>query len=433
MNKNYFSLTVILLSFYFSFSQSKQLPGYYISKADDSVACSFKFTDWNINPEYIVVTVGGNTLNLGPDDVKRFGIDGYNEYESHEISYHEADYSASYTPDNYSEKIIHKKSFLKIVEEGVYTLYVLVRPERSYYFISENKGTPAELLYRVRRKEMKIEEDNTYRKSLFDLFSKEYISYEYSGKINNSTYTTRDIGSLVKALNAKYGTSSVAKREKVKQNLVQLDLFAGYLINKFPSTFEGHYTSNNSFNTSSTVTGGINFMHFIPGRFRSFAIGVSVGYNQYDVSGSKSDTILEYFSQNYYNHIKYEEKYSFKNKFILIDIFGLFVINPVSKAKIFIKAGMNGNIGISENKDIQFTYHSENSGIRNGSPRPTMIEDRGGSIPIQGMYYNLKVGGGVIAGRSRLEFSYFTPVTLNSNIGFKTNAIGFYYYYALIH
>ena len=50
---------------------------------------------------------------------------------------------------------------------------------------------------------MEVQEDNSYRYQLFNIFSNERIAQEYSSNITKSTYTSRSIVPLIKKLNTR--------------------------------------------------------------------------------------------------------------------------------------------------------------------------------------------------------------------------------------
>jgi hypothetical protein len=94
-------LIVLLCSNVSAFSNSTPFPGYYISSEGDSVLCDFKFNDWRNTPNTITVTVGNKTQTFASSEIKGFGVYGYGDYISANVSYHPGDISGTDLPDMY--------------------------------------------------------------------------------------------------------------------------------------------------------------------------------------------------------------------------------------------------------------------------------------------------------------------------------------------
>jgi hypothetical protein len=409
---------------------SKTFPGYYLDKNGDSIHCDFQFKDWTVTPEALTVTVNNNILNLQPADISGFGVYGYGDYISREISYHPGNYSSLNAPDIFSDKITTKHSFLKRVVPGKYTLYELAETAHSYFFVSENSSDLTELVYRVKKTGMTIEEDNAYKKTIFSFFSKENLAADFSTDITKGSYTSRSIGSLFRKLNEKV---TGVNYKSSKRGITQMDVFVGGIDNKFPTSIDGFYSApTNKFDGSSGITGGVGVIYFTPGNFRRFAVGATLGYNQYSTEFSKEDSIVDFTSIYNNRTTKYKENFTLGNKVLMVDLFGMYFINPLDKVKVYLKAGFNTNIAIDKENDIDIYYTSATTGVRNGNIPISATANGRRRIDTRKLYYNIHGGLGLNAGSHKLEFTYYTPGVLNTPYLFKIKMMGVYYYYTII-
>ena len=424
---NRLALPLIVLFLFCKAGYAKDFPGYYIKNSGDTVRCFFKFRDWSITPNSIDISADNVFSTVTPEDVAGFGIDGYGDYKSEKISYHKSNYTSLDAPDIIADSITTKFAFLKLLVKGKYTLYELAESSKSYFFYQENNGEVIEFVYKVKRQGMNIEEDNSFRFQLFKLFSNEHISYEFSNYINKSTYTRRSIKSLLIKLNEKVSGVKYAKKPKV----TKFDLFAGVINNKFPTPYDGVYTSNNKIDPSNSVSAGLNLMYYTSSNFKRFAIGASAGFNSYSHSFYKSDSIVDYTSVNNHRTTKYTESHEFNNKVIMINLYGLAFLNPHDKVKVYLKAGFNTNFVFGSDNSINITYSSTTKGVRNGNVPVEGSSEGVGRLETLGKYYNINGGLGLNTGAHKLEFLYYTPGMLDYDFIFKVKMMGVYYYYTI--
>jgi hypothetical protein len=420
------AIPLLLVSFS-GFANPPLFPGYYLDQNGDTVHCQLKFNDSKITPESIMVNVDARTITLRPAEIKGFGVYGHGDFLSAKVTYHPGSETALSIPEEYSDKTTTKDCFLQIVSRGFYSLYELTLSNRSYYFISEEKGEPQELLYRVRQRNMTVEEDTKYRNTLFDLFSKEYISYENITRINNTAYKRKDLQHLVNILNKKHP----GEEYKVARNdIVQFEVFAGAIVNRFPATFYSHFSTSNKMSSSTSPSAGINLLYTLPSHFHAFAVGVSAGYNSYKTIGSASGSFSDSQSVNYHSKTEYDETFELSSKLIMLNLYGVYIINPLSKTNIFLKAGASCNISIQSQKDLVNKYSSSKTEVRNGIERGPFVFDGQDQIPIRAMYFSLNADMGISNGPHKIELAYHPAVKLNPGYAFKISMVGLHYYYA---
>lgn len=422
-------LALTLCVLIFSKVDGRDFPGYYLKNNGDTIHCNIQYDDREATPNFIAVRVMDSVLKFFPHDISGFGIDGFGDYRSYEVNYHKGNFTALEAPDVFNDSIETRYSFVKVLVAGKYSLFELKESIRAYYFVSENGGQLQELIYRVKRVGMKIEEEKTYKTFLSDLFIKENILFNRENDISKSGYFSRDIVPLILKLN---GNTSESKLISKKARLLQFDIFLGAINTEFPTSVDGKYSvQSNTFSGSSTISGGVNLQYFVPTNFRRIAVGISAGFNQYDTELNRADSIGQYGSANYYSWTKYNERFTLKNKVIMIDLYGMYIVNPHNKVKAYLKAGFNTNFSIEKNSVIHISYTSSNRSVRNGNPPQDWTDQGVKIIPLRKTYYNAYAGGGVNFNNHKLEFKYFTPGVLDADYLFKVKMLGVYYYYTV--
>jgi len=421
-----------------AYSDGKLFPGYYINLNGDTVHCNIEFNDWNINPKTIQVQVNGSVKEFGAEDVKGFGVFGYGDYTAVKVSYHLNPISGNNLPENFSDSTDIKTWFLKVIEKGYYSLYSLTFSERAYFFMGYHDSSVSELIYRIREKNDSLVADEHYKKDLLSLFTKEGISSKYFNRINNASYTSSDLGSLVNILNE--NRTGVRNKKKTSSEF-QVEVFIGGIRNSFPTIFDGAYSEANQFKPEYSLAGGLNFLFAIPGYFKSFKIGLSVGYNGYNNKINQSGTRTDSVSANFYSTTVYSETLTAKNSFLLTNLYVMYLINPLSKIKVYVKGGLNYNFSLNKDVDVNTTYTASTSGIRNGNvPFQSNAAGTHSLVTIKDGFVSFIGSVGIMEGRSKLEFSYWPATNLAAPTGdpmdpslntFKYGSLGVFYYFSL--
>jgi hypothetical protein len=411
-------------------SAQKLFPGYYIDNKGDSVFCDFRFNDWRINPKSVVAVTGGRTVALTPSDIKGFGVTGYSDYTSKTVTYHKGSIAKLNIDDEFSEGTDTATVFLKILIRDNYSLYELILPERPYYFFSENDGPISELVYRIKQNNMKVDEDQQYKKTLFTLFEKEGVSSQYVNAINIMNYGANSIRSMMRILNEKH--SGVKYKKRKEKPMINLDLYAGAMMHVFPAQLTGRYTSNNKLGNAFSPSGGANLLFFVPGNFHSLGLGVSIGVGSYNGSSENRDSVVNNTSLNYHYTTFYHERLTMKNTMLMTDLYAMYFINPKDRFRFFVKGGINLNFSLTNDNELRSDYDSQTKGLRNGNP--THSSEKGSEIvgETRNLYYDLKGALGLMTGRHKFEFVYYSPSNIGPLQSVKIGSQAFYYYYTIV-
>jgi hypothetical protein len=191
----------------------------------------------------------------------------------------------------------------------------------------------------------------------------------------------------------------------------------------------------NKFNSYFSLSGGANLLYSIPRKFNRFKLGFSAGYNKYKGEIKKAGTNYDYFSINANDTAKYTEDITTSNSFILVNLCGMYIINPLNKMKFFAKAGLSYNFSTTRNNSLYTNYTYTRTGVRNGIPY-TPESGRQQEVFLQSVGANFAdfVGGtGIIYGRHKLEIAYMPAANLSDsgNTPFKLGSMAVYYYLSL--
>jgi hypothetical protein len=405
----YLFLTFITLA---GFSNSSLFPGYYISQKGDTIHCKIEFNDWNLNPKSIKVQVGDKKMEFAPNDIRGFGVDGYDDYISATVQTHTAPVSGKDVPTQFSDSVTTNSYFLKILNRGFYSLFDLISTERVYLFYQLKDSSMHELVYRTKASNDSLFVDEQYKNKLLSFFVQEGISDKYFNRVSNTTYSASDVQSLFNILNDSHGGYSYHK--KAHQEF-QIQLFAGGIRNSFPTAVTGSYGTVHHFDPSSSVTGGVNFLYAIPGKFNAFKFGLSVGYNSYNCELTSHTTSSFYQSDNYHGTATFDDTLTTKNSLIQTNFYVMYLINPLSSVKCYLKAGLSLNFSFNEENSVNESYSGFTKIVANGNPPvENAIQGSGILILLKKRYLAPMFGLGMSSGRSTLEFSYCLPVDIGS-------------------
>lgn len=418
--------------FFSSAIAQKTFPGYFINQQGDSIRCFFKnFRDTKINPSEIEVETEVNQI-FKPQDIKGFGVDGYDDYLSATVNYHLNPISPADAPDQFSDSTETRTRFLKLISDGKYKLYQLVLPKRTYYFVQIEKNELLELIYRVKKVQMILEEDKRYRNTLFELFSRERLAAANVKTITNASYNEGDLSKLVKLLNK--NTAKTVRKSKSSGKL-ELDLLGSIGRQIFPDQIEGLYTPSSRMPSTTVAAVGINGMYFAPGRFRSFAVGLSLAYHNWNQSMSFHDTAVVKHRDGRYYMTETREEITVNGNALQSNIYALYLLNPLNRYRVFVKGGLNMNFLISPNYGLNSSYGAEVNEVTNVNTSVANIHT--GQFVIsttRRTYYMLNAGLGLSTGKHKIEMAYDFPsfIDLPSH-QFRTSSVRLNYYFTVLN
>lgn len=421
------------------FSNVSLFPGYYINQKGDTIQCKIEFNDWNLNPKSIRVQVGDKKMDFTPKDIRGFGIDGYDDYIAATVQTHTAAVSGKDVPAQFSDSVSINTYFIKILNRGYYSLYDLISTERVYLFMQYKDSSISELVYRTRSTNDTLFADPQYKNVILSLFVQEGLADKYFNRVSNTSYTSSDIQSLFKILNESHGGYSYRKKSHQE---FQIQLYAGGIRNSFPTPVTGYYGTIHHFDPSTTVTGGINLLYSIPGKFNAFKVGLSAGYNSYNCVRTEHNTGNFYASDNWHSTVDFNDTLTTKNSMLQTNFYLMYVVNPLSSVKCFLKAGISYSFSLNPENTVDEKNAGTEVSVTNGNPPNTSsFKNSSANLLILKKSYLVPLfGAGMVYGRNTLEFSYYLPAEIGGEpIGilgtpsqaFKVSSMSLSYYFSI--
>jgi hypothetical protein len=217
-----------------------------------------------------------------------------------------------------------------------------------------------------------------------------------------------------------------------------MDGYAGLINNSFPTVFKGRYDSY-QFDPSFSPALGINFLYTLPARVPRLGFGLSVGYNGY--SNKLTQTGANDYSSGVVHYTTtYTETITAKNSLLATNLYGMFMINPKSNSKFYLKAGLNINFSLGGSEWIESESNSETEGMSGSSPIHSSGQSSDRLTKIKQVFLAFQAGAGVAIGKSRIEFCYWPSTNLaDSDLpaystmqkSFDLTSMGVFYFYRL--
>lgn len=431
--KKHICILLFIISVCFTSAQKNYLPGYIIKLNGDTVFCSIDYRDWAVNPKSIQVQVNNTELKQTIHDISGFGIIGIVKYETVNVTYHLNPISGNIFPTKYMDETKTEEVFLKLWVSGEYSLYELISTNRVYYFI-KHENVFSELIYRVKQVDMQVFEDVQYKNYLQGLLELKLKLDKYKNRIENLTYTNKELSSVLKIINSSSGEPDL-KNHRVRGK-INADLFIGGLLNTYPGKFSGINQFPHQLKQNFSGTGGINFIYSLPTNFYRLKFGLSVSFYKLNNQTNRIDSTHKQIDVNYYETTVYKAHYSYKQTVIAANLYVMYVINPVGKYNFFVKGGMNYSVDLNKNQSIYGKYEEEYTAVRNGDIffRNSIKGEDVNYFSLRSFWLSLNASAGIIYKRNKIELNYAVPadIVINSGTNLKISVFGLFYSYQFL-
>ncbi|HEV2483714.1 MAG TPA: hypothetical protein VGS79_28810 [Puia sp.] len=436
-------LTILLfLCVHSAYSNGRFYPGYYIDKNGDSVACTIEYNYWYRNPGSIVVMVGNTKKTLGPADIRRFRVTGYDEYQSASVTYHLNPRGGQDLPLQYSDETATRDCFLRVMIRGTYSLFELTFADRGYFFISEQGGPMRELILRAKTADDVMVLDEQYKSVLSEMMTREHISDQ---DIVHLKYTPGKLAFVVNRLNQAHGGSqTVAIAPKgPKTKPLRMEIFAGGMLNTFPSTYETVYGTGKMGSTFSPEF-GLGLRYNLNRRFSAFSVGLSLGFSTFSAhstqNGNADTKVLS--PGVWYDSTNYSESQTVSNSMLMTNLYVMYTFTQWAKGNLYARVGIDVNYllnaGDSSGKAYLTSNYTQTSFVHYFGFAPTPDGSGQGSVPLihlvsRAVCYNFSAGAAF--DRQRIELTYCTPMQLargGRGLSFTMGSFGLTYYYSIL-
>jgi hypothetical protein len=166
----------------------------------------------------------------------------------------------------------------------------------------------------------------------------------------------------------------------------------------------------------------------------SWSIGLSVGYDSYNTSVSGSGAIVDSGQGYSYSRTTYTETIPITSWMLTTNLYAMYLINKFGTVQAYVKGGVGTDFLLGSNINMYTNYSESLTGYVNGS---TPISGSGTYsrqlMSFRGTLLNFNASLGAMAGRSRIELSYYTPMELGAvgQPSYVVDMFGIFYYCTL--
>src|SRR5206468_3773018 len=96
--------------------------------------------------------------------------------------------------------------------------------------------------------------------------------------------------------------------------------------------------------------------------------GLSAGYNSYNCERSEHNTGNFFQSDNWHSTVDFNDTLTTKNSLIQTNFYVMYVVNPLSPVKCFLKAGISYNFSLNSDNSVDERNAGTSVSVTNGNP-----------------------------------------------------------------
>jgi hypothetical protein len=394
-------LSAFLFSSVIAFSQTIFENGYFIGNDNHKTDCLIKNIDWKNNPtEFIYKTsADSNELKNSITEVKEFYIQNKSKFIRNEV---EIDTSSESSNDiSYTKEPLMKRKtvFLKVLVEGINTLYIYEGEYSNRFFFSTKTLPVQQLIFKKYHNPDDKDQTNTSD-----------ISYNNKYKQQLMSYVNCNIGDEKKIKSLSY----------TRNDLIKYFLYINSCLGD---------TSSNEI--SKSKKGEFNFRPLIGINNSSIKLGISSGNlkGNYDLGNKISATfgfelelVLPYYNNNWSvviepSYTMYKGTYTIVKPIFINGLYNTTTTYKYIQLPLIIRRYLhiNDNSKIILNGGINYSISSKSSKID--------IEDRGTYDTFDGNKLNYLIGVGYLYKKYLIELRQYTNIDLNNSISSKDSYI----------
>ncbi|WP_299013651.1 tRNA modification GTPase [uncultured Polaribacter sp.] len=235
--KKIIAFTVLLISYFNSFSQDTFEKGYFIKNSGEKVNCLIKNLDLLNNPKDFTYKINEDSkaLKASIDDVQLFEIYNISKYERHTVDIDRSSENLSELSLTRKVKFYTEQLFLKVLIEGKANLYYYAETGLSRFFYSHNNGNIQQLVYKsyLTRDGYKVNKNNYFKQQILnDLICKKITE----GKVKKLKYRKADLVNIFvfynTCTNSKI-TNYTLENSKTSKNIVNINMKSGVNFSSF--------------------------------------------------------------------------------------------------------------------------------------------------------------------------------------------------------
>ncbi len=348
MKKNFMKpIAGLFISFLFSlcsFSQKLPRDGWVELNNGDTLSGKIEEKEWNICPTKITfIKTSEQTFTI--NDLKSFGLSGGDVYKRYVVSCHLVPYREEAIFPEDDQQIDTVTAWLKIIVQGELSLAGLYQTERPYFYVIGRDDSIIELIAGKGIKEFNSEK---YRMD---------ARYGKTVEIEDATYKNQLRGLLTSRMGnidpdfLDYSEASLAKLfgklPNSLQNRKRKSIYFGFSggVSIFSSTASSTDPSallyNADFKSSMAPFFKLSFIVQNDKKLSRVSFIPSIGMCFFNTTGTN-------------NSATRKGTFEIKTTYIDVDLMTRFILNPRSKSKFFVAAGIDSYIRIAGESFIDY-------------------------------------------------------------------------------
>jgi hypothetical protein len=405
--KSYLYLFVLLAIGLNINGQSNFLKAIVINNNGDSIYGSINYRNWKNNPKTIsFLNTENKTANFDAGSIKGFFIPSVNEtYTSFAIE-------KDMLPQNENEAInnnnINSPStketafLLQLVKHPLISLYLLVTDNKEHFYYRKENEVPVELIhhYLFNDSNKQLEEVNTYKKQLSDLF---LSCPNVAAQAETTGFSEEKIQHIIVAYIQCVAPGSAVDNKKKDPTQFTFGIIAGAMLNKFRFEGSDELLVDNNYSGNVSPVLGISLDLGLSRNRNKWHIINEIIYKSYKTSSS--------FVRPYGNGYMLASDVSLGFSYAQINTLLRYVYQLGNSLMPYINAGLGNAFIVKENKNIDhkvYSFGTVEDGQAINSPRKYELTIQAGlGLVIRNVQFELRYG------KSKKGFSPYQSLDTN--------------------
>ena len=262
--------------------------GYFINNFDVRTECLIRNVDWKDNPTKFSYKTGEDSIVCTADikDVKEFGIYQLSKYVRSTVKIDQSGEDVNELRADKNPIFVEEELFLKVLIEGLATLYVYEDKNFIRFFYKTNNSEIEQLVYKKYMTNNNVSENNSFRQQLFNALKNQQISIS---EFENLRYSQTELTKLFVKFNKAENTNFTTYKLIQPKDFFHLTIRPGLNINHL--AIENSLTSlwDNDYGSKITFRFGVESEYILPFRKNTWSAILEPTY-QYYYAESKKET-----------------------------------------------------------------------------------------------------------------------------------------------
>jgi hypothetical protein len=285
--------TIVLVSYFNSYSQSSFEKGYFIKNSGEKVECLIKYLDLLYNPQSFnyKLSMDSKEIKATIEEVKGFEIYNFVKYERHDVKIDRSSEIIDQVSTTRKVNFNEERLFLKVLIEGEASLYQYSESNFLRFFYKKNTTEVKQLVFKsfTTGFSSTIKKNEYYKQQLLTNLNCEKIK---AGKVKSLKYRKSDLVDIFALYNTCANskmTNYTLENSKKSKAIFNLNIKSGV---NFSSFFLGSEFAirDLSFENKPTLRFGFELEYVMPFNNNKWAFILEPTYNS-SYKAAKEDTV----------------------------------------------------------------------------------------------------------------------------------------------